>query len=145
MRQRDLWQEMTKHLSEMKDAMDSAMRKMPPLRMFAGAECPPVNVYESDREVVVRAAVPGVPKESLSVNLKGGALIIEGGAQAVDLEDHTCTSKEYDVGEFSRAIVLPADVDHEAEISAVLDSGILTVRLPKLARETGRTIQVDVV
>jgi HSP20 family protein len=46
------------------------------------------------------------------------------------------------VGSFRYEVVLPADLDEDG-VSADLDEGVLTVRVPKAARERPRRITVQ--
>jgi len=144
MEQRDVWQEMRKHLSDMAETVDSALRKVPPFSTFARSECPPVNIYESADAVVVVAEVPGVLKENLSVALKQGSLAVQGKEDRRRYEGYNCVCKERSPGELSRRIVLPPSVDLEAEPAASLENGLLTVRLKKKPIEEGKTIRIDV-
>lgn len=140
----DMWREMRKRLSDMAETVDEAVRKVPPFSSFARPGYPPVNVYEAEEELIVRAEVPGVPKESLNVNLKGGALVIEGKEDRSEYEGYECVCKERGAGEFSREISLPETVDAEAEPAASVENGVLTIRLKLKPREEGTTVRVEV-
>ncbi len=144
MEQRDVWQEMRRHLSDMADTMDGALRRIPPFSAFARVDYPPVNIYEAEDAFVVIAEVPGVPKEALSVSLKQGALHIQGKEDRTRVEGQVCVNRERGPAEFSRQIFLPQSVDLDAEPTASLDSGLLTVRLRKKPPQPGKTIPVDV-
>jgi len=144
MEQRDVWQEMRKHVSDMADTVDGALRKIPPFSTFARPNYPPVNIYEAEDAFIVVAEVPGVLKDSLSVSMRQGALSIRGKEDRSAIEGHVCVSRERGPAEFDRQIFLPQTVDLEADPVANLDSGILTVRLKKKPPQPGKTISVQV-
>jgi len=145
MAQGDMWQEMRKHLSEMKDAMDSALRRVPPLSGLLPSEYPAVDVYDTGDELVVQADVPGLARDDLTVSIRGNTLALSGKARVSHLAETECSVSERCTDAFTREVVLPADLDAEAQPSAVLENGVLTVRLKKTARAFGKTIDVEVV
>jgi HSP20 family protein len=144
MEQRDVWHEMRKHVSDMAETVDTALRKIPPFSTFARPNYPPVNIYEAEDAFIVVAEVPGVPKENLGVSLKQGALSIQGKEDRSPIEGHVCVSRERGPAEFSRQIFLPQTVDLDADPVANLDKGILTVRLKKTPPQPGKTVSVQV-
>ena len=143
MGQGDLWQHMREHLSDMGRAVDEALRSVPPFGRFLRGERPPVNIYETNEALIVRAELPGVRKEDLDVRLKEGALLIEGTEDRSEYDSYTCLGRERGAGKFSRELALPEDVDEEAEPAASLQDGVLTIRLQKKPRQRGRAIEVE--
>lgn len=144
MEQKDVRQEMRKHLSDMADTMDTALRKIPPFKTFSRPEYPPVNIYEAEDAFIVTAEVAGVPKQDLNVTLKEGALVLEGKEDRSRVEAYPCVCRERGPAEFSRHVFLPPAVDVDAEPAASLENGVLTVRLKKRPVPQGKTIPVDV-
>jgi len=142
MDQRDVWAEMRKHFSDMAESIDGALHKLPPFSFVRGAY-PPVSVYDAGDAVIVCAAVPGVRKKALAVTMKGLTLTIEGREDRSPYEGLTCLTNERGSGEFRRDVPLPDSVDPDAEPTASLADGILTVRLNKRAAAAGRTIPVE--
>ena len=144
MEQRDMWQEMRKHFADMADAIDRAVRKIPPFSGLVRAERPSVNVYETDAEIVVQAEVPGVPRENLGVSLQGGVLTIRGKEDRTTFEEARAICQERGPAEFCREVALPASVDEEAEPQAALENGLLTIRLKKTPPAEAKAIDVEV-
>jgi HSP20 family molecular chaperone IbpA len=91
---------------------------------------PRVDVFENDREVLLIADLPGVAKEDLSVHVDADTLVLEGTRKS-DLTAATLT-REYEKLDYKRSFNLPAGIDRE-KIEAELVSGVLTLKLPKLA------------
>jgi HSP20 family protein len=98
----------------------------------AGAWAPPVDMYETENDIVVAAELPGVKREDVEVTVTGDKLILRGsrphGRDSVDEQFHRM---ERQYGSFYRAFNLPVAIDADA-ISAKLAQGILQVTLPKL-------------
>ncbi len=141
MEQKDVWQEMRKHVAGMADAVDKAVRKVP--KIIKG-DYPPVNIYATEDELIVCAEVPGVAKETLAVSLKGGALLIQGKEDRSEYESYTLASRERGPGEFSREIRLPEPIDEDAEPAASVENGLLTVRLKKKPPAEGKAVHVGI-
>lgn len=104
----------------------------------------PVDVYETDTEVVVRAEVPGIKKEDLEINLQENTLTIRGQSkEETEVQEEGYYRRELRTGSFYRAIPLPAEVKSE-EIKATCDNGVCTIRAPKaLEAKVGRKISVE--
>jgi len=144
MEQSDMWQEMRRHFADMAEAIDRAVRKVPPFSSLVKVGRPPVNVYEADAQVVVQAEVPGVPRENLGVSLQGGVLTIRGKEDRTAFADARAILQERGPAEFCREVALPPSVDVEAEPGAALDNGLLTIRLKKTPPAEAKTIDVEV-
>ena len=119
---------------------------------------PPVDVRESDTEVVVEAELPGIAREDIAVRYHDGRLILEGqreevretGPEAGDAKGATAPNgatawlrRERMVGRFHRSFDLPESVDSSA-IRAESKDGVLRVVLPKLEKVQPRQIEVSV-
>lgn len=104
---------------------------------------PAVDVYESEGQVVVKAELPGVRKEDISLTVEDDRLILSGQSrQEEEVQEEGFHRRELRYGSFRRAIALPSSVKQE-EISAAFENGILTIRAPR-TEETpkGRKIEV---
>ncbi len=104
---------------------------------------PPVDVEETDTEIVVRASAPGYAPEDITVTTDDGDLVIEGARDAArDDEDARYVVRERRSGRFYRRIPLPAAVA-AADASARYAQGVLTVRIPKAAEARTTAIEVE--
>lgn len=90
-----------------------------------------VDVYETDRDVVVQSAIAGVTADEVDIALEQDILVIKGERKnpAID-EERNYFTKECYFGPFSKEIILPKEVD-TTQIKASMDNGLLTIRLPK--------------
>lgn len=70
---------------------------------------PPVDLFETDRELWIIAALPGVEAGHLHIRLEGDALVIAGErTQPAELRDAAIHRMEIPYGRFERRIGLPA-------------------------------------
>jgi len=104
---------------------------------------PPVDVYETDTDVVVAADLPGYSREDLSVSINEGSITLSGGsAQETTRQEGTYHRRERRTSSFSRTVPLPMKVD-PAEARAVFHDGVLEISLPKTADARPRRLEIE--
>lgn len=108
-----------------------------------GAGTLPVDVYETNEEFVVQAGLPGLRPEDLNVTWEDHFLNISGEVRPVEQEGASYHLRERRFGRFQRLISFPAPVQAE-KVEAQLESGILTVRVPKAEEARPKQIKVRV-
>lgn len=105
---------------------------------------PAVEVLEKGNNLVVRAEIPGVSKDDVTVSLTNEALTIQGERrrESEDRGDGYYRS-ERSYGRFFRAIPLPEGIDPE-KVDASFKDGVLevTVAVPKSEQKRGRKIAI---
>lgn len=103
---------------------------------------PAVDVHEEAQALVLRAELPGVKREDLSIEVDGNLLTLKGERKLETREDaHRYHRVERVHGTFVRQFQLPKDVD-ASSIDAQLADGVLTVTLPKREQQAARKIEV---
>jgi HSP20 family protein len=102
---------------------------------------PPINVFTTNDALLVRAEVPGIRPDGITVQFDSGRLTIAGERTEPEMQQGSYHRRERRFGRFSRAIQLPRDLDPE-KATAEIRNGVLTVRIPKHA--AARTRQIDV-
>ena len=113
-------------------------------RFEEGAELrtPRVDVINRDEEVLVRAELPGVKREDLTVELTGDLLTIRGEHRHEERkEEGDLVRAEIARGTFSRTMTMPAGLDGE-HVKAEFKDGVLEVHLPKLEKTERRRIEI---
>ena len=98
----------------------------------------PVDVHQTAGDIVIRAFVAGVRPDELSISISRDRVEIEGSRmEREQVAGPDYFTRELFWGSFSRAIMLPQEVDVEASSASAKD-GLLTIILPKLdkARQT---------
>ncbi|GBC06307.1 hypothetical protein RclHR1_06760002 [Rhizophagus clarus] len=107
---------------------------------------PAIDVYNKSDEYVLHADVPGIRKSDVSVELVGDSnLVIEGEFKPYkDLNKNDLVVNERGCGKFRREVLLSCDLQVD-KMSAVIENGVLEVRLPKVSHKspTGRKIEID--
>jgi len=124
--------------------MDRVFDEFMPAR-FRGEEVEltfPVDVYETEKEVVVKAALPGMKPEEIDVSVSDNAITIKGEARHEEkVERENYYRQEIRYGAFCRIVPLPAPVRAE-EADAEYKDGVLTIRLPKTEEVRPKSIKV---
>lgn len=101
---------------------------------------PAIDVRSSDSEVVFVCDAPGVKHEDLEVTVENHVLTIKGTRKFESKEgEQVMLGRAY--GAFRRAYSLPDYLD-DANLSASLADGVLTIRIPKLAQAQPRKIPI---
>jgi HSP20 family protein len=109
----------------------------------AGVWAPAMDVWETDGEVVYAFDLPGIPKETVSIEFENGVLTVsaERERSAEVAADRLYHRFERRSGSFSRAIELPQGVA-EDQISARYDNGVLEVHVTKPEAEKPHRIAI---
>lgn len=103
---------------------------------------PPIDIFETEQGLVLRADLPGVTSETLELQVQDNKLTLFGRVES-DLPGAVrLAHQEYHVGDFLRSFILSDDVDHD-RIAAKLNDGVLELTLPRAAKAKPRKIQVQ--
>lgn len=98
----------------------------------------PIDVHQTQTEIIVRAFVAGVRPDDLRISISRDMVEIGGTRdEREQISSADYFSRELFWGSFSRTILLPQEVDVDAATASAKD-GLLTIVLPKLdkARQT---------
>jgi len=90
-----------------------------------------VDVFETNSDFVVLAAIAGIQIKDIDISLEKEMMVIKGNRG--DPNGHSDKKYFYQEcywGPFSRKIVLPENVDID-KADAQMDKGVLTVKIPK--------------
>lgn len=102
---------------------------------------PPVDIRETDSELIVYVGLLGVKKEECKVEVKDDNLILSGARKEPEGGENWLR-RELPVGEFYRAFTLPTGVNAE-QVKARYADGILEIRLPKAESAKSRSINIE--
>ena len=107
-----------------------------------GWSSPAIDMYQTDDEVVVKAALPGFKADEVQINVTGDILTLKGEMKhEEDKQEKAWHIREQRWSTFERSITLPTDVKAD-KASADFENGILTVMLPKAEEVKPKTISV---
>jgi len=102
---------------------------------------PAVDIFENNEQVTIIAEMPGVPLESINVNLEDDLLTITGDRQPEELQEARPLLREYEIGHYHRRFTLAETIEQE-KVQASLNEGMLTIILPKTAPAKPRKIEI---
>jgi HSP20 family protein len=112
-------------------------------RARAGMWAPDVDIIDTDREVTVRAEIPGIDPKDLEVTVSGDMLTISGRkTEEKEEKGKAFFRSERRYGAFRRSLALPAGIDAQ-QVSAEIDKGVLAVRIPKTREGGARRIEIS--
>ncbi|KAA9149830.1 Hsp20/alpha crystallin family protein [Amycolatopsis acidicola] len=104
------------------------------------AWAPRADVSETEQEYVLDVELPGVVREDIAVEVTGNLVAVTGELKEKEREGRF-HRRARRTGQFSYRVTLPRDVDGD-KVEAVLDEGVLTVRVPKVDAAKPRRIEI---
>jgi HSP20 family protein len=105
---------------------------------------PAVDIYETDKEIVMKAELPEMQEKDIEIKVEDNILILSGERRMekeVKEENYHRIERAY--GSFNRSFTLPRTVDRE-NIKASYKDGVLKVLLPKKEEVKPKQIKIDV-
>ncbi|HHY47251.1 MAG TPA: Hsp20/alpha crystallin family protein [Firmicutes bacterium] len=141
----DPWRE----LAEFRDAFERFWGQRFPRRrgegwFWGGPWSPAVDVYDRGDAIVVKAEIPGVDKDEISLNLTDEGLTISGTTRRdEEVKDKDYYRRERTYGSFTRTIPLPVAVQREGA-RATFKNGVLEVTLPKVKGAGPRDTEIKI-
>jgi HSP20 family protein len=138
--------EPAREMMTLRDAMDRLFDDAftRPLRLNDGGNwsMPAMDMYQTDNEVVVKAAIPGVKTDDVQINVTGEVLTIKGEVkEKEEVKEKAYHLREQRWGMFERTLALPTDVIAD-KAKAEFENGILTITLPKAEEVRPKTISI---
>jgi HSP20 family protein len=113
-----------------------------PVSLSGGSVIPAIDLYQTDDEVVVKAALPGLKAEDVQISITADVLTLRGEfRKETEQKEATYHIREQRFGSFERAIMLPTDVQSDKS-KAEFENGVLTVTLPKAETVKPKTINI---
>ena len=100
---------------------------------------PAVDIYETDEDYRLKADMPGIDKAGLEVVVEEETLTIKGESEVVEQNE---VYKEFKPRNYMRSFRLGNGIQKE-NISANLESGVLTLTLPKAEKIKPRKIEIS--
>lgn len=108
-----------------------------------GSWHPAVDMFEKEDKLVIKAELPGLNKDDVSLDLKDGVLTLKGERKIEnEVEEGGYYRCEMSYGKFMRSFSLPTDVDPD-KITAGFQNGVLTIEVPKTEDRKPKQITVN--
>jgi HSP20 family protein len=102
-----------------------------------------VDVYQTDDDIVIKSTIAGAGADDMDISITNDMVTIKGNRKP----DERVSSSNYYYqelywGPFSRSVILPEEIDAD-NAKASIKNGILTLRLPKLAKTKTKRIKIS--
>ena len=102
---------------------------------------PRADIYETDKEIIVLADVPGANEKTVDVTLEKNVLSITAYVEPAIPSGFDVAYAEYEEGDYQRSFRLSDEIDRD-KIEATVSNGVLRLRLPKLQEVATKKIVV---
>jgi HSP20 family protein len=119
-------------------------------RLFGGGEpstriwAPPVDIYETDTALVLKADLPGVDPKDVDIRVENGVLYLKGERKfEKEVKEENYHRVERSYGAFTRSFSLPSSIDTE-HVKAEYKDGQLTLTMPKREEAKPKTVKIEV-
>ena len=112
--------------------------------LTTGTFYPSVDIYEGEKEITLKAELPGIDKKDVHVEINDGVITLRG-ERKIAMEDkkENYHRVERSYGTFNRSFTLPTTVD-PGKVKAHYKDGVLEVTLPRKEEATPKSIPVGV-
>jgi len=104
---------------------------------------PKVNIIDHEDRVSIQAALPGMTKEDIDVEVKDGMLTISGKSQSETTSEDRYVRREIKKTAFRRSWSLGNNLDTK-NILASFDNGMLNLEINKLQKEEQVSTKVEI-
>ena len=102
-----------------------------------------IDVYRTEDEIVVQSTIAGAKRDDIDINVTQDMITIKGRREPEErISPSAYDHQELYWGPFSRAVILPEDIDPEGA-KADYKNGILTIHLPKLSKTRTKKIKIS--
>ena len=118
--------------------------KLPDAYSFGSlSQMPKIDVIDRDKEVFVKAELPGFDKDDLDISIANNQLVIKARACSEEKEEEgDYLRQEIRKSEIYRSVSLPAEVEDE-KIKTSFKNGVLKLSIPKQKKSQRKKIKVE--
>lgn len=103
---------------------------------------PEVDIFETEREIILLADMPGVASDDVNIDLRDGVLTLSGNVRPWEGPVESDVLVEFEIGKYYRQFTLSEAIDQDG-IEAQLKDGVLRLHLPKAEKTLPRRITVN--
>lgn len=101
-----------------------------------------VDMYETEDNVVVKTAIPGVKAEEIEVSVTGDTLTVRAETkEEAEVKEENYLRRERRYGSYCRSVTLPGGLESD-KAEADYSDGILTLTFPKAEEIKPKSIKV---
>lgn len=102
---------------------------------------PKADIYETDKEIIILADIPGANEKTVDITLEKNILSITAYIEPLRTNGYEIAYAEYEEGDYQRSFRLSDEIDRDG-IEAMVSEGVLRLRLPKAESAKARKIAV---
>ncbi|MFP4226471.1 MAG: Hsp20/alpha crystallin family protein [Desulfobacterales bacterium] len=104
---------------------------------------PPLDIFETQTEIIVIAEMAGINKEDLELEINSRAIRMAGRRIGVPpAENGKYRLAEIQYGNFERVLYLPAAIDTDS-VNAIYKKGLLYIRVNKLTQKSRHNVPIN--
>ncbi|MEM1577489.1 MAG: Hsp20/alpha crystallin family protein [Candidatus Pacearchaeota archaeon] len=139
----DEFERIEKEIEEMRKRLEKLSKEMfKPLKIETISF--PIDIRESNSDLIIEAELPGVNKENIDINLDENKLTIKAETKkAVEEKKEGYLHRERSYKSFYRSFTLPMPVIPE-KAKATYKDGILTIIVPKKEKEKKKEVKIKI-
>jgi HSP20 family protein len=142
---RQPWQEMETVRRQMEQLFDELLPVSQNTALANGNKgswAPAIELRNTDTDVILQAALPGLDGKDLDIHVSREAVSISGEYKAeTKTEDRKTVRSEFRYGSFHRVVPLPTAIYND-RVQAEFKDGILTLTLPKVEADRPKVVKV---
>lgn len=115
------------------------------LHSIGGMWTPAVEIQETDKELVLKAEIPGIDAKDLEVEVGEERVTISGEhkeEKTIENKDKNYFHSELHYGQFHRVVPLPMSIQTD-KIKSDFKHGILTLTMPKVEDTQKKVVKVN--
>ena len=107
------------------------------------SKMPKIDVIDRDKEILVKAELPGFDKDGLDISISNNQLVIKAKTCKEEKEEEgDYLKQEIRKSEVYRSVLLPAEVEDE-KIKTSFKNGVLKLTIPKQEKSQRKQIKVE--
>lgn len=115
----------------------------PHVPMFAKGRQPKVDIIDRDKDLLIRAELPGVDKKDLDISMTDNSVTFKASSKYEKTEEKSdYYHSEISQGRYVRTIGLPTDVDVD-QVKTSFKDGVLELTAPKMERSERKSIKIE--
>lgn len=104
---------------------------------------PKMDIIDRDKEIVIKAELPGIDKKDIDVSISNNRLVIKAKTHHEEKEEKgDYLKQEIRTSEFYRSVYLPGEVDDD-KVKTSFKNGVLELTIPKHESSHRRRIKVE--
>lgn len=112
--------------------------------LTCGGTFPPVDIFETEKEIILKAELPGFEIEDISIEVKANFITLKGERKA---RKNPCEENYHRMerfyGVFERVFSLPNEVKRE-DVGALMNNGVLEIDVAKAVKKPSRSVKIPV-